>query len=332
MNNLFYTLRQKAKTDPRWIILPEGEEKRVQDAARLIVKEKIARIILFDKNGGLEGLFEKEIASGFLRIIEINKNSLFEKYAGLYAELRKKKGIDLGIARKIISENPVFLSALMVEEGEANGFVAGASLSTADVARAAIHCIKKKAESLVIGVFIMVVPDCIYGERGLFVFADCAIIPDPSSEELAKISLETADFTRKILGITPRIALLSYSTKGSSTGERIDRVRMALEIVKEKSPEILIDGEFQADTAIVPEVAKIKFPYSPIAGRANVLIFPNLEAGNCAYKLVHRLAKARAVGPILLGLGKPASDLSRGCAVEDIIDAVAVTVVRAQNQ
>ncbi|MFN7170506.1 MAG: phosphate acyltransferase, partial [Candidatus Omnitrophota bacterium] len=238
----------------------------------------------------------------------------------------------LEIARKIVKENPVFLAALMVRNNEADGFVAGASLSTSDVARAAIHCIRKKEKnSTVMGAFIMLVPDCPYGENGLFVFADCAVVPEPSTEQLAEIARETADFTKNVLGILPRVALLSYSTKGSSKGKPIDKVLNALKIVKEKSPDLLIDGELQVDTAIVPEVAEIKFPYSPVAGKANVLIFPSLEAGNCAYKLVHRLAKARAVGPLFLGLEKPASDLSRGCGVEDIVDAVAVTVVRAQK-
>jgi len=331
MDNIFLFLREKAKKNPKSIILPEGEDKRIQEAVKFIVKEKMAKVILFDKKGNLGGLFKDVGNEDFLKIIEL-KDEVMERYANLYFELRKKKGISLDIARRIVRENPVFMAGLMVREKEADGFVAGACTSTSDVARAAIHCMKREGETpTVMGAFIILVPDCPYGENGLFVFADCGVIPLPTTEQLAEIAIEAADFTKDILGILPRVALLSYSTKGSSKGENIEKIIKALEIVKKKRRDILIDGEFQVDAAIVPEVAGIKSPHSPVAGKANVLIFPNLEAGNCGYKLVQRLAKARAVGPILLGLEKPASDLSRGCNVEDVIDAVAITVIRAQR-
>lgn len=331
MENIFLRLRQRAKESLREIVLPEGWDRRIQEAVRFILREKIAKIILFDKDGGLEKLFREELNCGFLRIIDIRNEALVEKYASLYFELRKAKGISFEIAKKIIKQNPVFIAGLMVREKEADGFVAGASLSTADIARIAIQCIKKKEGiSTVMGIFIILVPDCHYGENGLFVFSDCAVVPDPQAEQLAEIAIETADFTKEILRITPKIGLLSYSTKGSSRGEGVDKVRKAVEIVKTKRPDISVEGELQVDAAIVPEVAKIKVPQSKIAGYCNVLIFPNLDAGNCGYKLVQRLAKARAVGPIFLGLKSPASDLSRGCSMEDIVDAVAITVVRSQ--
>ncbi|MCM8784218.1 MAG: phosphate acetyltransferase [Candidatus Omnitrophica bacterium] len=332
MGDVLSILREKAKRDSKTIVLPEGEDKRVQEAVSFIVREKIAKVFIFDKKGELHKLFKEEAASDCIKIIDLNNGDIIKKYASLYFELRKAKGISLEVARKIVKGNPVFIASLMVGAKEADGFVAGASLSTSDVARAAIHCIKKKeGVSTVMGVFIMVVPDCTYGEKGLFVFADCGVVPEPDDEQLAEIAIETADFTKDVLEILPKVALLSYSTKGSSKGENIDKIVNALEIVKRRRPDLLIDGELQVDAAIVPEVAKIKFPHSPVAGYANVLIFPNLEAGNCGYKLVQRMAKAKAVGPLFLGLESPASDLSRGCDVDDIIDAVAVTAVRAQK-
>ncbi|MGE4357991.1 MAG: phosphate acetyltransferase [Candidatus Omnitrophota bacterium] len=333
MADILSLLREKAKQEPKKIILPEGEDERIQEAVRFIVRERIANICIFDKSGKLNKLFEKELESDYLRIVDLKDESLIKKYACLYYERRKTKGINLNVARRIIEENPVFIAGLMVGAREADGFVAGASLSTSDVARAALHCIdRKEGISTVMGIFIMIVPNCSYGENGLFVFADCAVVPEPDAEQLAEIAIVTADFTNDILKIVPKVALLSYSTKGSSKGKNIEKVVNALEIVRRKRPDLLIDGELQVDAAIVPEVAKIKFPDSPVAGYANVLIFPNLEAGNCGYKLVQRMAKARAVGPIFLGLKSPASDLSRGCNVDDVIDAVAVIAVCAQNK
>jgi phosphate acetyltransferase len=219
----------------------------------------------------------------------------------------------------------------MTHVGDIDGFVAGASHTTPDVARAAIQCLGvNEKTNIASSCFIMKVPDCSYGEGGAFIFADCGIVPEPTPRQLACIAISNAELAEKIFGVTAKVALLSYSTKGSARGRAIDKVLEALKLAKEMQPELLIDGELQLDAAIVPEVAQIKYPESILAGRANVLIFPNLEAGNIGYKLVNRLANARAIGPLIVGLNKPCSDLSRGCSVEDIVDCAATTAIRAQ--
>jgi len=220
---------------------------------------------------------------------------------------------------------------MITREGKVDGLVAGASHTTPDMARACIRCLGVDERIMIVSsCFIMVVPHCPYGEEGTFAFADCGIIPEPNSRQLACIALSTAEVVTKVLDFTPRIALLSYSTRGSAKAKSAEKISEALGLLKEMAPGLQADGELQVDAAIVPEVARIKYPDSQLAGKANVLIFPNLEAGNISYKLVQRLANARAIGPLLLGLNKPASDLSRGCSVEDIIDCVAVTAIRAQ--
>jgi phosphate acetyltransferase len=252
------------------------------------------------------------------------------RYAQEFFNMRQAKGVDIDTARKTL-DNPLYYAAMMVKNSQADGFVAGASNTTPDVARAAILCLGvDERMNIASSCFIMVVPDCPYGERGAFIFADCGIIPEPNSRQLACVSIEAAELARKVLGFTPRIALLSYSTKGSAQGKSIDKIREALGLIKEMSPGVLVDGELQLDAAIVPEVAGIKCPDSPLYGQANVLIFPNLDSGNIGYKIVQRLGRARALGPLILGLNKPASDLSRGCSVEDIVDCVAITAIRAQ--
>ncbi|MFA5115326.1 MAG: phosphate acyltransferase [Candidatus Omnitrophota bacterium] len=303
-------VRRKSKSNPKTIILPESEDKRVREAARIIEKEGIAKIALLSRD-------------------MLNPDDK-ARYARQYYELRKYKGLTEEAAAKIF-EDPLYYSAMMVKEGKADGLVAGASHTTPDVARSTIHCLGvEKRLGIACSCFIMAVPDCSYGENGTFVFADCGIVPEPNPRQLAAISVAASELARKVLDIIPRVAMLSYSTKGSAQGERIDKVRQALGIVKEMSPELLVDGELQVDAAIVPEISRIKYPGGLLGGEANVLIFPNLEAGNIAYKLVERLAKARALGPLILGLNKPCSDLSRGCSVEDIVDCVAVTSIRAQ--
>ncbi|MEW6170493.1 MAG: phosphate acetyltransferase [Candidatus Omnitrophota bacterium] len=308
--NVIQKIRERAKKEVKKIILPETKDKRVLEAARFIEKEKIAEIILLDKSK----LDYKKI----------------KKYARVYYELRKQKGMTLNQAEKIVSD-PVYYAAMMVRHNEADGFVAGAVTTTPDVARAAIHCIGiDERYSVVSSSFIMEVPNCELGEEGVFLFADCGIIPEPTSRQLACIAITTSELAKKVLGITPRVAMLSYSTKGSASGRLPDKVKEAVKMAKEMSPRLCLDGELQLDSAIVPEVAKIKDPKGTLKGQANILIFPNLEAGNIGYKLTQRLSNARAVGPILQGLNKPCSDLSRGCNVDDIIDCVAVTAIRAQ--
>jgi len=303
-------IRQKASQKLKTIVLPEYRDQRVLDACRIIEKEGIARPLLLSED-------------------KIDPNQK-DRYIQEYYQLRKAKGMDLDTARKIF-QDPLYYAAMMTKEGKADGFVAGASHTTSDVARAAIQCLGvDKDIGIAASCFIMVVPDCPYGENGTFIFADCGIIPDPNPRQLACISKASADLGRKVLDLIPRVALLSYSTHGSAQGESIDKIKEALSLIKSMAPDLLVDGELQVDAALVPEVARIKYPDSPLAGRANVLIFPNLESGNISYKLIQRLARARAIGPLILGLNKPCSDLSRGCLVEDIVDCVAVTAIRAQ--
>ena len=297
----------KARSKLKTILLPEYDDARIQDAAKVVEKKGLARVLLLSPD----------------KIKPADR----ERYIQEFYLLRKHKGMDLDTAKKLF-ENPLYSAAMMTRLGEADGFVAGASHTTPDVARAAIWCLGVDEHiGLALSVFIMVVPNSAYGEEGTFVFADCGIVPNPDSRQLASIALAAAEFAKKVLEFVPRVALLSYSTKGSAKGENVKKIVEALSLLKENSPGLLVDGEMQADAAIVPEVAKIKSPESPVAGRANVLIFPNLEAGNIGYKLVQRLSNARAVGPLLLGLNKPCSDLSRGCLVEDIVDTVAAIAV-----
>ena len=303
-------IRQKARSNKKTVILPEYDDPRVVEAARIIEKEGIARPILFTPD--MEDKREKE------------------RYIVEYYEMHKAKDVEIAHVRELF-EDTLYYAAMMTRELKVDGLVAGASHTTPDMARAAIRCIGIDDRiTIVSSCFIMVVPNCEYGEEGTFVFADCGIIPEPNARQLACISVSAAEMTQKVLGIVPRIALLSYSTKGSAKARSGERIAEALETVKEMAPDLLIDGELQVDAAIVPEVAKIKYPGSPIGGRANVLIFPNLEAGNIGYKLVQRLGQARAVGPLFLGLKRPASDLSRGCSVEDVVDCAAAIAIRAQ--
>lgn len=302
-------IRQRAKLRQRTIVLPEYNDKRVVEAGKIIEREQIARVILLSP--------EK---------IEPQKK---ERYIQEYYELRKAKGMELSEVKQLF-EDTLYYAAMLTRSGEVDGFVAGASHPTPDIARAAIHCLGiDKRISVACSCFIMVVPDCIYGERGTFVFADCGIIPEPNGRQLAAISVACAELAQQILGLPPRVALLSYSTKGSAKARSGEKITEALGIIKGMAPDLIVDGELQVDAAIVPEVAQIKYPESIVAGRANVLIFPNLEAGNIGYKLVQRLAKARALGPLLVGMNKPASDLSRGCSPEDVVDCVALTSLRA---
>lgn len=303
-------LRDKARDRLKTIILPEYEDERVVRACKIIEAEKIAKPILLT-----EAQIDPEQKA---------------RYIEEFFLAHKAKGIDIDTVNRLFSD-PLYYAAMMVHEGQADGLVAGAVHTTPDMARAAIRCLGiDERISVVSSCFIMVVPDCAYGEEGTFIFSDCGIIPEPSSRQLACISLSAAELAEKALGITARVALLSYSTKGSAKIKSIEKITEALKLAREMLPNLLIDGELQVDAALVPEVAKIKLADSPVAGKANILIFPDLEAGNISYKLVQRLAKARAIGPLLLGLKKPASDLSRGCLVEDIVDSVAVTAIRAQ--
>ena len=303
-------IRESARQDKKTVALPEFDDKRVAEAARVIEAEGLAKVLVLTPD-------------------RINPHEK-ERYIQLYFELKKSKGIDIDSVKKLF-DDPLYYAAMLTREGKVDGFVAGASHTTADVCRAAINCVGIDDRlSIASSCFIMVVPNCAYGEEGTFIFADCGVLPEPNSRQLACIAVAAAELGQKVLGFAPRAAMLSYSTKGSAKGKSIDKIQEGLKILKEMAPDLLCDGELQVDAAIVPEVAKIKYPDSPVGGRANVLIFPNLEAGNIAYKIVERLARARALGPLLMGLKKPCSDLSRGCSVEDVVDCVAVTAIRAQ--
>lgn len=310
MEKIIEKIRKKAKSNLKTIVLPEGSDARIAAAAKEIESQGLVKIVLLN---------EKNLKSDLIKI-----------YAEEFYNLRKHKGISLAEAEEEVLK-PLYYGAMMVRTGEADGFVAGASISTPDVARAAIHCLGVDSEvGTVSSCFIMVVADSAYGESGVFVFADCGIVPNPTARELSNIAISTARLTADVLEFTPRIAMLSYSTKGSAKGELVDKVREATQLVKAQRPDLIVDGELQVDSAIVPEVANIKDPQGRFAGRANILIFPNLDAGNISYKLVNRLAKAKAIGPLLQGLNFPCSDLSRGCNVEEIIDCVCITAIRAQ--
>ena len=312
MDEFIERIREKSKETSAVIVLPEGDDERVRKAEEIIRKQKIARTILLNP----KNLDSRKI----------------KEYADIYYNLRGHKLASKDEAKQIVS-NPVFYAAMMTRLGEADGFVAGASHTTSLVARASIQCVGVREDvGLASSCFIMIMPQCKYGEGGVFVFADCGIIPYPTSEQLSKIAILSSQVFEEVVGKEARVAFLSYSTKGSAEGTSINKVRQAVEITKKVAPQIVLDGELQADSAIVPQVAQIKCKDSPLKGKANVLIFPNLDAGNICYKLVERLAQARALGPLLMGLNKPCSDLSRGCSVDDVIDCVAITSIRVGNR
>jgi len=305
-------LREQAKKNPKLIVFPEYDDDRVLKAVDIINKEGIAKAVL-------------------LTPTNLDK-ARQEEYTNKFFERKQAKGITIEEARTTMQDT-MYYAAMMCKYGHADGFVSGAKLTTAAVLRAAINCMSiDRREAIVTSCFIMEVPNCEYGEQGMLIYADAGVIPAPTSEQLAKIAATAARFTKEVLDIEPRVAFLSFSSKGSAEGRWIDKIKEAMEFIKAKNLPFAFDGELQADAAIVPEVAARKLKDSPVAGKANVLIFPNLEAGNICYKLTERLAKARAIGPITLGTVEPCSDLSRGCSVEDIVDAAAVTVVRAQKR
>jgi phosphate acetyltransferase len=309
MSWIIETLKAQAKKSPRKIVFPDFKDERVKQAAEIIKQEGIAVPVLLSPSN-----MDQEHQ---------------EEFASFYHNLRPNKS-QFEEARELM-EDPLYYGAMFTRLGYADGIVAGSSYPTSAVAKAALRCLEVDDKyHLVSSCFIMSVPDCSYGQRGVFIYADCGIIPYPSVEQLSSIAISSAEFAKNILGYQPRVAFLSFSTKGSAKGRWIDKVREATELTRSKEPELLVDGELQADAALDEQVAKRKLPQSYVAGKANVLIFPNLDAGNICYKLTQRLAKARALGPIILGLKQTCSDLSRGCTVEDIVDSAAVAVVRSQ--
>lgn len=330
--NLFENLTKKAKADRQRIVLPEGTESRTLTAADRAIADGIADIILI---GNADEIKRMAIDMNLTNIekatiVDPRDNDVIDRYAPLLYELRKYKGMTMEQAR-LTTANPLFLGCLMVKAGDADGQVAGAQNTTGNVLRAAFQVIKTRPGIKVVsGAFLMLLPEnSPYGENGVMVFADCAVVPDPTAEELAQIAVCATETARNLAGINPRVAMLSFSTKGSAKHERVDKVIKATEIAHTIAPNLIIDGELQADAAIVPSVAHKKAPESMLNGRANVLVFPSLEVGNIAYKLVQRIAGAEAIGPILQGLAAPVSDLSRGCFPEDIYKTIILTCCQA---
>ncbi|MEA2088080.1 MAG: phosphate acetyltransferase [Candidatus Caldatribacteriota bacterium] len=324
-------IREKAKKNPKIIVLPEGEEPRMIKAAETIINEGFASLILL---GSEENIKSKARELGIdlsnkIKIISPKDSEKLKEYAESYYQLRKHKGVSLEEAYQLL-ENPLYFGALMVYHDDADGLVAGSINATGDVFRPALQTIKTAPGiNIVSSSFVMVVPDCPYGENGIMVFADCALNPEPNAEQLADVAIASASTGKALVGFEPRVAMLSFSTKGSGKHPLVDKVIEATKIAQEKKPELLIDGELQADAALIPSIGERKAPNSKIAGKANVLIFPDLHSGNIAYKLIERLAKAEAIGPISQGMRKPVNDLSRGCSAEDIVNVVAITVLQA---
>lgn len=331
--NLFERLAAKAAEHPQKLVLPESTEPRTLQAADQIIERGLAQVILLGKKEEIEEEAGKLGLSniGKATIHDPGNKEFTEQYAELLAEIRKKKGVTIDVARNIVKTDPLYLGCLMIKAGDADCMVAGALSPTANVLRAAFQVLKTKPGiNVVSGAFIMLLPEgCPFGQDGMLVFADCAVVPDPNSEELAQIAVETAKTTKNIAGLDPVVAMLSFSTYGSASHERVDKVRNAVELVHKLDPTLKVDGEMQSDAALVPAIGEKKAPGSEVAGHANTLIFPSLEVGNIAYKLVQRLAGAGAVGPVLQGLGAPVNDLSRGATVEDIVNTIIVTCNQA---
>lgn len=329
--DLLQDIITRAKANKQRIVLPEGTEERTLRAADKLLADGVASIILIGNKTEISqlaasyGLKNIDLAT----IVDPLNHEKKAAYADLLFQLRQKKGMTPEKAAVLV-ENPLYLGCLMIKAGDADGEIAGAQNTTGDVLRPALQIVKTAPGiSCVSGAFLMFLKDKSYGDDGLLVFADCAVMPNPTAAELAQIAVSTAQTTRDIVGADPKVAMLSFSTKGSASHEMVDKVVEATRLAKEMAPDLKIDGELQADAAIVDVVAAQKAPGSEIAGKANVLVFPTLEVGNIAYKLVQRLAGAQAVGPILQGIAAPVNDLSRGCSVDDIYKMVAIAANQA---
>lgn len=324
-------IKAKAKTNVKTIVLPETEDARTYEAAEKVLKEGTAHLVLIGSEEEIaknKGDFDISGAT----IVDPATSDKTESYIAKLVELREKKGMTEEKARELLLNSYTYYGVMMVKMGDADGMVSGACHSTADTLRPCLQILKTKpGTKLVSSFFVMVVPDCDMGENGTFVFSDCGLEQNPDSEKLAAIALSAAESFKLLVGDEPRVALLSHSSKGSAKHADVDKVVEAVKIAKENAPaDVLVDGELQLDAAIVPSVGASKAPDSPVAGKANVLVFPDLDAGNIGYKLVQRLAKAEAYGPLTQGIAAPVNDLSRGCSADDIVGVVAITAVQAQ--
>lgn len=323
--------KQKAKSDIQRIVLAEGTEERTLKAADIVLGEGFADLIILSKPDFIKKFAADNNLKNLCKatVIDPENNPKAEEYANLIYELRKKKGMDLETARGLV-KNPLYLAAAMIKAGDADGEVAGAENSTGNVLRPALQLIKTMPGiSVVSGAFIIILKDTEFGENGVFLFADCAVTPVPDEKQLAEIAVTSAKSAKDLLGMDARIAMLSFSSHGSASHEVVDKVVNATKIAKEMNPNLVIDGELQFDAAVVPNVAQKKAPKSVLKGKANVLVFPNLEAGNIAYKMAQRFGHAEAYGPILQGMAAPVNDLSRGCYVNDIVNVIAITATQA---
>ena len=324
-------IKIRAKEKIKTIVLPEATDIRVLTATSNILKEGFAKIILI---GNKEEILSKAKESNLdienAEIVDPVTSEKYDEYVNAFFELRKNKGIDIEKAKQLILD-PVYFGMMMVKTGYADGLVSGAIHSTSDTLRPALQILKTAPNTkLVSAFFLMVVPDCEYGENGTFIFSDCGLNENPDSEALSEIAISSSKSFEQLVGKQSKIAMLSYSTYGSAHSELTDKVITATNLVRQKAPELIVDGELQLDAAIIPDIAKSKAPGSPLKGEANTLIFPELDAGNIGYKLVQRLAKAEAYGPLCQGIAKPVNDLSRGCNSKDIEGVVAITAVQAQ--
>ncbi len=324
MRGIVEEIKEKAKQRRKTIVLPEAHDERVIKSGEILTKENICFVILLGEEQKIRESAKKlNVDLTGIRIIEPLKSDKLSDFTNIYFNLRKSKGVDFEKAKETMKNN-LFFGAMMVREGMAHGFVGGSASPTADVLRAGIHCVGMPEDiSIVSSFFLMVLPEKVYA------FADCAVVPNPNEEQLADIAISTADNFSKLVGEEPLVAMLSFSTKGSAEHEMVDKVRKATELVKIKRPDIKVDGELQFDAAVVEKVGKSKAPESEIAGRANVLIFPDLNAGNIGYKIAQRLGGAEAIGPVVQGLRKPIFDLSRGCSVDDIVGTAAIACLMA---
>lgn len=325
-------IKKKAKAVKKTIVLPESMDRRTWEAVETILKEDIANIVVLGTPEEVAANSQGLEVSG-AKVIDPHTSEKLAAYVDALVELRKSKGMTPEEAQRLLTTDYMFYACMMLKTGEADGIVSGACHSTANTLRPALQIVKTKPGSKIASAFfVMDVPNCEYGENGTFVFGDCGLNQNPTPEELAVIAVSSAESFKFLVGAEPKVAMLSHSSKGSAKHADVDKVAEATRLAKEMAPELKLDGELQADAAMVPSVGASKAPGSDVAGQANVLIFPDLDAGNIGYKLVQRLAKAEAYGPMLQGIAKPVNDLSRGCSASDIVGVVAITAVQAQMQ